>query len=322
MVKKLFIILVILLSTITPVFAADDDVFIGTDFGESDPTGSPNASYNFTTNFQRPSATDNSGYTMVFFKNRNTGTHYLRIYVWTIYENSEKNAVDLESSFKPYMYVQTTNTGGIKFAPRLSKSNNYGYLSLFVIKTSTDTMDLMLSGPVVSSGSEPSLTFGGSDTNFEILNVQSFGNYLYYGFDADIFNSSVNYNVTWGETNALIKAIQEGLVIDYDLIQQIVEDEMQETEDSITDATEEQTEEIGGFFGKLLEGIIEFFTGLFIPDDDFLNNWFTDIHNLFSDKLGILYAPFDLLVTIIQRFMSIESTEACMILQNCRLKLL
>ena len=107
MVKKLLIIFLLLFCSTTSVFAADDDIFVGTDYGESDSTGSSNASYNFTTNFQRPSATDNSGYTIVFFKNRNTGTHYLRIYVWTLYENSEKNAVDLESSFKPYMYVQT-----------------------------------------------------------------------------------------------------------------------------------------------------------------------------------------------------------------------
>ena len=48
----------------------------------------------------------------------------------------------------------------------------------------------------------------------------------------------------------------------------------------------------GGFFSNLINSIL----GLFVPDSTYFSTWFDNLNTLLSDKLGMLYAPFDLLI--------------------------
>lgn len=64
------------------------------------------------------------------------------------------------------------------------------------------------------------------------------------------------------------------------------------------------------FFGrKLVELIIDGIKGLFVPEDDFFSNYFEEIKNWFSDRLGFLWAPFDLLINILNRMLNINFSE-------------
>lgn len=60
----------------------------------------------------------------------------------------------------------------------------------------------------------------------------------------------------------------------------------------------------GGFFGWLKDLLL----GLFIPDSDYFSTWFSNLNNLLSVKLGMLYAPFDLLITVLNAVYS-SSTD-------------
>lgn len=65
---------------------------------------------------------------------------------------------------------------------------------------------------------------------------------------------------------------------------------------------------IKNFFGSFFSNIIDSFKSLFIPDDEYFSDWFDDMNDLLSEKLGILYYPFDLLVSFFSRLTSALST--------------
>lgn len=65
---------------------------------------------------------------------------------------------------------------------------------------------------------------------------------------------------------------------------------------------------IKDFFGGFFNWLKDLLLGLFIPDDDYFSSWFTNLNNLLADKLGMLYAPFDLLITVLNAVYS-SSTD-------------
>ena len=67
---------------------------------------------------------------------------------------------------------------------------------------------------------------------------------------------------------------------------------------------------IKNFFGSFFSNIINSFISLFVPSSDFFSDWFDDVNTLLSDKLGMLYAPFDLLISTLQAVYSADSTES------------
>lgn len=58
---------------------------------------------------------------------------------------------------------------------------------------------------------------------------------------------------------------------------------------------------------SLGEFIIEGIKSLFIPEDDFFSNYFSELYDFFTEKFGILMYPLDLLIKIVRRFLSLES---------------
>lgn len=85
-----------------------------------------------------------------------------------------------------------------------------------------------------------------------------------------------------------------------------------------TDKIEESvTSETGGgilatlknFFGSFFENVINSFKSLFIPEDGYFTDWFNRLNTLLADKLGMLYAPFDLLITTLQAIYNADSSE-------------
>lgn len=72
-------------------------------------------------------------------------------------------------------------------------------------------------------------------------------------------------------------------------------------------------EALGGFFnnvgnaiGNIAGAIIDGFKSLFIPDQEFFSTYFDELHDFFSEKLGILIYPFEFMYNLVNRFLTME----------------
>ena len=63
------------------------------------------------------------------------------------------------------------------------------------------------------------------------------------------------------------------------------------------------------FVYKLIELLGDLIKSLFVPSDDFLSNWFTEVSDYFEDAFGILYYPIDLVIQVLGRFDNISGQE-------------
>lgn len=64
------------------------------------------------------------------------------------------------------------------------------------------------------------------------------------------------------------------------------------------------------FFGKkLVELILDGLKGLFVPEDGFFDTYFSDLKNWFSDRLGFLWTPFDIIIEILNKILNINFSE-------------
>lgn len=62
------------------------------------------------------------------------------------------------------------------------------------------------------------------------------------------------------------------------------------------------TEFFGSFFSNLI--------GVFVPEDGYFSDWFTRLNTLLADKLGMLYAPFDLLIQVLTSILNADDSFA------------
>lgn len=60
------------------------------------------------------------------------------------------------------------------------------------------------------------------------------------------------------------------------------------------------------FVYKLIELLIEAIKSLFIPSGDFFNNYFTELKDWFSNRLGFLFYPFELVIDILNKMLNIN----------------
>lgn len=64
------------------------------------------------------------------------------------------------------------------------------------------------------------------------------------------------------------------------------------------------------FFGrKLVELIINGLKSLFIPEDGFFSDYFTELKDWFSERFGFLWAPFDFIIDLLTRIVNINFSE-------------
>lgn len=62
------------------------------------------------------------------------------------------------------------------------------------------------------------------------------------------------------------------------------------------------------FVYKLIELLLEMLKSLFIPSNNFFNDWLADMNDYFSDRFGILYYPIDLIIDFLTRVVNISSS--------------
>lgn len=75
-------------------------------------------------------------------------------------------------------------------------------------------------------------------------------------------------------------------------------------------------DKIGGFFDKLLTGILEGFKSMFIPSDDFFSNWWDDFSAFMKAKLGFLAKPIDIFITFISCYLNLSDTNIVINIPN------
>lgn len=109
-----------------------------------------------------------------------------------------------------------------------------------------------------------------------------------------------------------------------DPMEQAVEDLNQKTEEQ-TNAIKENTEVNKNIFqqiielpGKLVSMLLDAIKSLFIPNDDFLSNYFNDLFNWFCDRLGFLSYPVELFVNILNKILNINFAEPILNIPDIR----
>lgn len=80
--------------------------------------------------------------------------------------------------------------------------------------------------------------------------------------------------------------------------------DLNETQESIKETTEDTNEtthsifdSISDFFGSFFSNLI----GVFVPEDGYFSTWFNRVNTLLTNKLGILYYPFSVIIDIFTR---------------------
>lgn len=63
------------------------------------------------------------------------------------------------------------------------------------------------------------------------------------------------------------------------------------------------------FAYKLVDILLEGLKSLFIPDEEFLTNYFDELMNWFSDRLGFLSYPLELILDLLDRILNINFEE-------------
>ena len=166
--------------------------------------------------------------------------------------------------------------------------------------------------------------YKGSFLNVLNQNVHKAAFPLYLEFDVSIrgegpvgdYLGEVNINVTghW-DIYGLSSTAQDSLKTYTS--DSVTHEQLEELNTSSRAIEESVTSDTGGgilatiknFFGSFFQNVFDTLVSVFVPEDGFFSDWFNRLNTLLSEKLGMLYAPFDLLITTLNAIMNADSTE-------------
>lgn len=167
-------------------------------------------------------------------------------------------------------------------------------------------------------------TDGTSDSNLvtqfgllsEMWSSSGGASYNYYlDFDVSVPYSSnsnhFNYTVTCSFTTQLY--IGPSSAEEYQAAQPVQDSQSHQKLDDINSNTSSTAQSSSGILSKVTEFFGSFFSnliGVFVPEDGYFSNWFIRLNTLLADKLGMLYAPFDLLIQVLTSIMNADSSFA------------
>ena len=77
-----------------------------------------------------------------------------------------------------------------------------------------------------------------------------------------------------------------------------------------TDTQKGIWESIKEFFAGFFDGIINALISVFVPEDDYFSDYFNRLNTFFSERLGLLYEPIDILVRIVNAVLTADSSTA------------
>lgn len=88
--------------------------------------------------------------------------------------------------------------------------------------------------------------------------------------------------------------------------QSVIDSASVEQLEDLNSTQEDTNTKITDFFGSFFDNLLH----IFVPEDGYFSTWFDKVNTLLSDKLGMLYAPFDLVISTLQAIYSADSTES------------
>lgn len=124
------------------------------------------------------------------------------------------------------------------------------------------------------------------------------------------------------ETDEIKQELNKGfddLKVEFQQSTDKIVQEQQKTQEALKENTETNKnifQKIGDIFNilnpfsenffayKLIELLLNALKSLFIPSDNFFNNWLADLNEYFGDRFGILYYPFEVVVDFLIRFVN------------------
>ncbi len=98
----------------------------------------------------------------------------------------------------------------------------------------------------------------------------------------------------------------------YNKMNQHHQEDLQKIDDqtfAITENDNKNTNILTSALERLGNFLIDGLKGLFIPSDDFFQTYFDDLFSWFSDRLGFLSFPIDLLAQLVEMFLGSSSTD-------------
>lgn len=119
-------------------------------------------------------------------------------------------------------------------------------------------------------------------------------------------------NIIGDSTGAIIDSNKETQNAIYNQTEAIKENT--ETNKNIWDTLKEVVSYLNPFSEnffvyKLIDLLIDGLKSLFIPSDDFFDTYFNDLRDWFSERLGFLWTPFDVIIEILEDISSINFSE-------------
>lgn len=111
-------------------------------------------------------------------------------------------------------------------------------------------------------------------------------NYSVYSSDVILSNTTTSDVKTQNAINNQTSKVEEG--------NQIAEQGNTIAQEN-SDTNKDTNNKITSFFSSFFDNLI----GIFVPESGFFSQWFSDLNDFMSDKLGFLWSPFDFFITFL-----------------------
>lgn len=124
-------------------------------------------------------------------------------------------------------------------------------------------------------------------------------------------NYSYNRTVTCSFTTQLY--VGPSSAEEYQAAQPVQDSSSHEKLDNIQNQNAQAEQTRSGILSKITEFFGSFFSnliGVFVPEDGYFSDWFTRLNTLLAEKLGMLYAPFDLLIQVLTSILNADDSFA------------
>ncbi len=248
----------------------------------------PNANYG-SSSYIRYGVNLASGEVFGDFKANNTYTFKYQIYFeGGVYLNFNK----LSHNFNATGRANGQDNAGVIGAKAIRATYSGNYMWLYVDLTPSQDTDLLKwnTGGSARTSSQLELLYNTLDTNSRIFRVE----YL------QVFVEYSQSTYVKEQTDEIKRQTEKQTQNHY---------EAQQTRYSIIDTIKNVLSGILELPKKIGEVFIDAFKSLFITKDDFFSDYFDSLYKFFTDKLGIIAYPLELLLDLLDRFLNMSNSS-------------
>lgn len=214
----------------------------------------------------------------LYFDNLNIDIDPLAYYMFSIFGDASDVSTGGASITNVCLYTRDGST--------LVSSNGtqYGYIYI-------QGKDVLSNKTDHPKGSTFILDFWVSD--YDISSEYTVGFTYRYSYVVRSLKDSYKYDV--------------GSISSSDTTLQNLQKENNETTEDTNETTHSIFDSISSFFASFFQNIINSLISVFVPEDGYFSNWFSRVNSLLADKLGVLYYPFNMIISFLSDLQSASS---------------